>query len=147
VELSGGRKIELKAREGADDFINTVGSDFISTNLNAINDDEQFISAYNMMITVSQNASPEKIASGIPESEIRIFVKHTLDTLSTDCNWLRSGTLPMCHDLLLCTVASFSKHPSFAKIFLSDEGMEAVAKIYASHKQNGTPSLPLLSVS
>jgi hypothetical protein len=41
---------------------------------------------------------------------------------------------------LLDTVASFSKHPSFVKIFLSNEGMEAVAKCYASRKQNDTPN-------
>jgi hypothetical protein len=43
------------------------------------------------------------------------------------------------HELLLSTVVRFTKHPSFVKIFLSNEGMEAVARFYASHKKNGTP--------
>jgi hypothetical protein len=37
-------------------------------------------------------------------------------------------------------VASFSMHPSFVKIFLSNGGMKAVAKFYASRKKNDTPS-------
>jgi hypothetical protein len=44
------------------------------------------------------------------------------------------------HELLLRAVASFSMHPSFVKIFLSNEGMEAVAKFYASRKKNDSPS-------
>jgi hypothetical protein len=33
VELPNDRKIELASREGADDFVDTVGTDFFSTNL------------------------------------------------------------------------------------------------------------------
>jgi hypothetical protein len=142
VVLPNGRKIELASREGADEFVDTVGSDFISTNLTAA-DDEELTSAYMTMVTVSENASPEKIAAGFPESELRTFIEHmrdTLDTLSTDRNWLRSGTVSMCHDMLLQAVAFLSKHPSFLKIFLSSEGMEAVAKFYAARKKNDTPS-------
>jgi hypothetical protein len=95
------------------------------------------------MRAVSDNASPEKIASGIPESELHTFIEHTrdtLDTLSTDRNWLRSGTLNSCHKLLMWTVASFAKNHWFLKIFLSSEGMEAAAKFYASRKMNVTPN-------
>jgi hypothetical protein len=42
---------------------------------------------------------------------------------------------------LLLAVAGFTKHPSFLKIFLSEEGMEAFAKFYASRKKNSTPNL------
>jgi hypothetical protein len=142
VELPNGRKIKLASREGADDFIDTVGTDFISTNLTAT-DDHELAYAYTMLETVSVEASPKKIAAGFPESELRTFVEHTRDTLktlSTDRTWLRSGTVSMCHDLLLQVVASFSNHPSFLKILLSDEGMEAVAKFYASRKKNDNPS-------
>jgi hypothetical protein len=142
VVLANGRNVELGSREGADDFIDTVGTDFISTNLTAT-DDHELTYAYMMMETVSEHASPEKIATGFPESELRSFVdltRDTLKTLSTDLNWLRSGTVSVCHDILLQAVASFSKHPSFLKIFIYNEGMEAVAKFYASRKKNDTPS-------
>jgi hypothetical protein len=36
-----------------------------------------------MMRMVIENASPEKIALGIPESELRTFIEHTRDTLDT----------------------------------------------------------------
>jgi uncharacterized C2H2 Zn-finger protein len=142
VELPNGRKIDLASREGADDFVDTVGTDFISANLTAANDNELTL-AYTLMHTVSEKASPEKIAAGFPESELRTFVEHTRDTLktlSTDRNWLRSGTVLMCHEILLKTVASFSRHPSFFKIFFSNEGMEIVAKFYASRKKHDTPN-------
>jgi hypothetical protein len=45
-----------------------------------------------------------------------------------------------CHEFLLKTVDSFLKNPSFLKIFLSNEGMEAVVKFYASRKKNETPN-------
>jgi hypothetical protein len=142
VKLPDGRRFELTSREGADDYVDTVGADFISTNLITTNDTELII-AYMTIITVIEEASPEKIASGIPESELRTFIEYTretLDTLSTDRNWLRSGTVSMRHALLLQAIACFAKHPSFLKIFLSNEGMEAVAKFYASRKKNDTPS-------
>jgi hypothetical protein len=142
VKLPNGRKLELDSRDDADDFVDAVGTDFISTNLTAANDVE-LKSAYLMMITVTQNASLEKIASGIPESELRIYIEHTretLETLSTDRNWLRSGTVSMRHGLLLETVASFCAQTSFLKLDLSNEGMEAVAKFYASRKKNDTPN-------
>jgi hypothetical protein len=142
VVLPNGRNVELYSKEGADVFVDTFGTYFISTNLTAT-DDQELATAYIIMITVIEEASPEKIASGIPESELRTFIEQTrvtLDTLSTDRNWLRSGTVTRHHELLLRTVASFSKHPSFLKIFLSNEGMEAVAKFYASRKNNDTPS-------
>jgi hypothetical protein len=89
------------------------------------------------------HASPEKIADGIPESELRsTFVEHsrdTLDKLSTDRNWLRSGTVKDCHRNLLHTLSRFSKHLLFAKIFVSCGGMEAVAKFYASREKNDRP--------
>jgi hypothetical protein len=142
VELRNGRKIKLLPKEGADEFVDAVGTDFISTNLTAANDDELTV-AYMMMIAVAENASPEKIASGIPESELRTFAEHThetLQTLSTDRNWLRSGTVSGRPLLLLQTAGSFLSHPSFVKIFISNKGMEAVAKFYASRKKNDTPS-------
>jgi hypothetical protein len=142
VVLPNGRKLELNSREGADEFVDTFGTDFISTNLTAT-DGQELQFAYTLMIAVAQNASPEKIASGIPESELRTLVDHTRDTLgalSTDRNWLRSGTVSILHEVLLRAVITFLKHSSFVKIFLSNEGMEAVAKFYASRKKNGTPN-------
>jgi hypothetical protein len=142
VVFPNGRKLELASREGADDFVDIVGSDFISKNLTATGD-KKLESTYMLMITVAKNASPEKIASGIPESELRTLVDHTrdtLDTLSTDSEWLRTGKVAMHHKFLVKTVYSFSKHPTFIKIFLSNEGMEAVAKLYASRKKNDTPN-------
>jgi hypothetical protein len=47
----------------------------------------------------------------------------------------------MSHQFLLKAVACFLGHPSFVKIFLSNEGMEAVAKFYASHKKNDAPNI------
>jgi hypothetical protein len=39
--LPNGRKIDLTSRgEGADDFVGAVGTDFISTNLTATDDEE-----------------------------------------------------------------------------------------------------------
>jgi hypothetical protein len=141
VVLPNGRKLELVSKEGADEFVDTVGTDFISTNL-AATDDQKLESAYMLMLMIADNASPEKIASEIPESELRTLVDHTrntLDTLSTDSEWLRSGKVAMHHEFLLSAVVSFSMHSSFVKIFLSNEGMEAVAKFYASRKKNDTP--------
>jgi hypothetical protein len=144
VVLPNGRNVELNSKEGADEFIATVGTDFISTSLATTNDTE-LTSAYMIMFTVAYNASPpEKIATGFPESEFRTFVEHArgiLDTLSSDRNWLRSGTVSKCHKILLKVVANFSECPSFLKIFRSNEGMEAVARFYASRKKNDTPSL------
>jgi hypothetical protein len=39
VELPNGRKIEIATREGADDFVDTVATDFISTNLTTTDDE------------------------------------------------------------------------------------------------------------
>jgi hypothetical protein len=140
VVLPNGRKVELHSKKGADEFVDTVGStDFMSTML-AATEDQELQRAYILLIMVANNASPEKIASGIPESELRTLVDHTrdtpLDTLSTDRNWLRSGTVPNCHVVLFNVVACFSARPSFFKIFLSDGGVEAVAKFYASRKKH-----------
>jgi hypothetical protein len=138
VSLPNGRKLDLQSKKGADEFVDTFGTDFTSTSLTAT-DDQELQFAYMLIITVADNASPEKIASGIPESELRTFVedtRDTLDALSTERKWLRTGTVSACHELLLKTVVFFSKHPSFVKIFLSDKGMEAVAKFYASRKKN-----------
>jgi hypothetical protein len=147
VQLPNGRKIELASREGADDFVGAVGTDFISTNLTATDDeedDEELAVAYGMMRMVIENASPEKIALGIPESELRTFIEHTRDilyTLSSDRNWIRSGALSICHELLLQVVAAFSKQIWFFKILChSNEAMEAFAKFYASRKKNDTPN-------
>jgi hypothetical protein len=140
VLLPNGRKLELASKKGADEFIDTFGTDFMSTSLTAT-DDQELKFAYMLMLTVAGAASPEKIASGIPESELRTFVEHTrdtFDTLSSDRNWLRSGTVSMRHMLLLPAIVSLSVHPTFLKIFLSNEGMEALAKLYASRKKNGT---------
>jgi hypothetical protein len=140
VVLPNGRNVELFSKEGADECVGVVGTDFISTSLTATNDVELSFT-YLMMLTVIGNVSPEKIASGIPESELRTFVEHTLDTLdtlSTDSNWLVSGTLNQPHELLLQTDVAFSKQPSFVKVCFSSEGMEAVAKFYASRGKNDT---------
>jgi hypothetical protein len=142
VALPNGRKLDLKSKKGADEFVDTFGTGFMSTSLTTT-DDHEIKFAYTLMMTLAEIASPEKIASGIPESELRAFVEHTrntLDTLSTDRNWLRSGTVARRHELLLSAVVSFSKHPSFVKIFLSNEGMEALAKFYASRKKNNAPN-------
>jgi hypothetical protein len=142
VKLPNGRKFHVTSREGADDFIETVGTDFISTNLTAADDDE-LLSAYTILIKVTCHASPTKIASGIPESELRTFIEHTrntLDTLSTDGDWLCWGAVSRCHLKLLEAVDSFSTHPSFLKVFIPNKGMEALAMFYASRKKNSTPS-------
>jgi hypothetical protein len=142
VLFPNGRKVELSSKRGADEFVDTVGTDFISRNLTAAGD-EELTPVFAVILAVVKNASREKIASGIPESEIRTFIEHTrdiLDTLSSDRNWLRSGTVSMRHELLLQIVAHFAMQPTFLIIFLSDEGMEAVAKFYASRKKNDTPS-------
>jgi hypothetical protein len=142
VVLPNGRKVELHSKEGADEFVDTFGTDFISTTL-AATDNQELQFAYILMVMVGRNASSEKIASGIPESELRTLVDHardTLDTLSIDSKWLRSGKVSKCHELLFKAVAAFSAHPSFFKIFLSNEGMEAVAKFYASRKMHDTPN-------
>jgi hypothetical protein len=143
VVLPNGRELDLRSKKGADKFVDTFGTAFISTSLTAT-DDQELKLAYTLMFAVAENASPEKIASGIPESELRTLVDHTrdtLDTLSTDSEWLRSGTVSIRHDLLLQAVVKFSNHSSFVKIFLSNEGMEALTKCYASRKKNDTPSL------
>jgi hypothetical protein len=143
VVLPNGRKVEIcSSKEGADEFVDTVGTDFISTNL-TVTDDEELTDAYTLLLAIAETASREKIASGIPESELRIFIEQaldTLDTLSTDRNWVRSGTVSRCHGILLQIVACFSSHPSFLKHFLSNEGLEAVAKFFASRKKNDTPN-------
>jgi hypothetical protein len=100
VLLPNGRKVELWSKEGADVFVDTVGTDFISTNITTADDDE-LTDVYTLIFAVATNASPEKIASGIPESELRIFIERTRDTLGTlsnDRKWLRSGTVSMCHE-------------------------------------------------
>jgi hypothetical protein len=142
MELPNGRRLELASREGANDFVDSIGTDFMSTNLTAV-DDQELEFTYMLMITVADTASTEKTESGIPESELRTFIEHmrdTLDTLSTDRNWLPSGTVSMRHGLLLPAIVSFSMHPSFLEIFLSNEGLEAVAKFYASRKKNDKPN-------
>jgi hypothetical protein len=141
VELPNGRTVEICSKEGADEFVDNVGSCFISTALTAT-EDQELTRSYMMMITIMEHASPEKTASGIPASELHTFMDHTRDTLKTlssDRNWLRSGTLNEHRELLLRTVYYFSLRPSFLKIFLANEGMEAVAKFYASRKKNDTP--------
>jgi hypothetical protein len=142
VELPNGRKIERLTMEGADEFVEAVGIDFISTNLTTTNDNEMFVMSI-IMRTVIKNASREKIAACFPESELRLFVEYMrdeLDRLSKESNWLRSGELLLRYDLLMYIVASFTRHQSFVKIFYSN-GMEAVAKFYASRKQkNETPN-------
>jgi hypothetical protein len=107
VVLPNGRAFDIDSREGANDFVDSVGTDFISTNLTAA-DDQELEWAYFLMMSVAENASPEKMASGIPQSELRTFIGHTrdtLDTLSTDRNWLRSSTLSRRHDALLRAVS------------------------------------------
>jgi hypothetical protein len=59
-----GRNVELYSKEGADEFVDTVGTDFISTHLTAT-DDQELILTYTLMATVAEHASTEKIASGI----------------------------------------------------------------------------------
>jgi hypothetical protein len=138
VALPNGRKLDLDSKKGADEFVDTFGTAFMSTSLTAA-DDREFQFAFTVMKAVADTASREKIASGIPQSELRTFVEHTrdtLDALSTDRKWFRSGTVSTRHELLLSAVLSFSKHFSFVMIFRSDEGMEAVAKFYASRKKN-----------
>ena len=147
VQLPNGRKIEIASREGADDFIDAVGTDFISTNVFAT-DELELIFFYAIAITVTERASTEKIASGIPESELLTFIEQTrktFKTLSTDRNWLSSGTVSMWHELFLGTVVFFSRHLSFFELFHANEGMEAVAKFYASRKKNATPSKSVTS--
>jgi hypothetical protein len=51
VQLPNGWKIEPASREGADDFVDAVGTDFISTNLTGT-DDEELAVAYGMLRTV-----------------------------------------------------------------------------------------------
>jgi hypothetical protein len=143
VFLPNGRNVDVCSKEGADEFVDTVGSDFISPNLNT-RDIQKLTHAYTLIILVAEHASTEKIASGIPESELHTYIEHTLnklDKLSIDRNWLRSGTVSKCQIFLLLTIACFAKHSSFLKIILSSEVMEAVAKFYASRKKNDKRSL------
>jgi hypothetical protein len=74
--LSNGRNVERSSKENADDFVDTIGTYFISTNLTAT-DDQELTAAYMMMLTIIEHASPEKIASGIPESELRTFIDYS----------------------------------------------------------------------
>jgi hypothetical protein len=141
VVLPNGRKVKLCSKEGADEFVGAVGTDFISMNLTAWGETKLGY-VYSLMETVAEHASPKKIADGIPESELRTFVEHsrdTLDTLSTDRHWLRRGRISPYHKQLLHTLTCFSMHLSFAKIFVSHGGMEAVAKFYASREKNDKP--------
>jgi hypothetical protein len=118
VVLPNGRNVDVCSKEGADEFVDTVGTDFISTNLSA-KDALKLTHAYTLMVAVAEHASTEKIASGIPEAELHTFIEHrlkTLDTLSTNRNWLRSGTVSECHVRLLLSVSSFANHSSFLKI-------------------------------
>jgi hypothetical protein len=136
VALPNGRKLDLSSKKGADEFVDTIGTAFISTSLTAT-DDQELKCSYTVIHLVADNASPEMIATGIPESELCTFVEHTrdtFDTLSADSNWLLSGARSMRHGLLLPAIVSFSMHPSFVNIFVSNEGMEAVAKLYASRR-------------
>jgi hypothetical protein len=117
VVLPNGCKVELHSKKGADEFLDTVGTDFMSTSL-AATDDQEHQAAYMLLLMVGVSASPEKIASGIPESELRTLVdhtRHTLDTLSIDSEWLRSGKVSMCHELLLKAVAAFSARPRLSR--------------------------------
>jgi hypothetical protein len=110
VVLPNGRKLELNSKKDADEFVDTYGTDFMSTSLTTT-DDKELKLAYMLMLMVADNASPEKIASGIPESELRTFVEHMRDTLdmpSTDRLCLRSGTVSTCHELSMAVAASFS---------------------------------------
>ena len=59
VVLPNGRNVDVFSKEGAHDFIDTVGTDFISTNLNA----HDLANAYALMVAVAESASDEKIAS------------------------------------------------------------------------------------
>jgi hypothetical protein len=141
VVLPNGHKVDLHSKKDANEFVDTVGTDFISTTLAAA-DDQELQVAYMLMVMVGMSASSEKIASGIPESELRTLVdhtRHTLETLSTDSKWLRLGKVSKCHEFLFEVIAAFSQHPSFFKIFLSNGGMEAAAKCYASRKMHDTP--------
>jgi hypothetical protein len=61
VVLPNGRKVELHSKKGADEFVDTVGTDFMSTNLTAT-DNQELNFAYMIMRIVICNASPEKIA-------------------------------------------------------------------------------------
>jgi hypothetical protein len=86
VLLSNGRNVYVCSKEGADEFVDAVGTDFISTNMTTA-DYKELTLAYSLIFAVAENISPEKIASGIPESELRTFIERTrdaLDTLSTD---------------------------------------------------------------
>jgi hypothetical protein len=57
--LPNGRRFELTSRKGADDCVDAVGTDFISTNLIATNYTE-LTCAYVMIITVLERASPRR---------------------------------------------------------------------------------------
>jgi hypothetical protein len=142
VLFPNGRNVELRSKEGADEFVDTVGTNFISMNLTAA-DNQELTPVYALILAVAKNASPEKIASGIPESEIRTFIEHMrnmLATISTDRNWLRSGTVSICHERMLQVVTHFVSHPWFLKTFISNDGMEAIGKFYASRKKNDAPN-------
>ena len=80
--LPNGRNVVLASKEGADEFVDNVGTDFISTSLTAT-DGHELTFVYTIMVAFAENASQEKIASGIPESELRTFIEHTRNTLRT----------------------------------------------------------------
>jgi hypothetical protein len=71
-----GQNVQPGSKEGADYFVDIVGTDFTSTNLTAT-DDQEFILAHTVLVAVAEHASTEKIASGIPESELHTFIKYT----------------------------------------------------------------------
>jgi hypothetical protein len=109
VVLPNGRNVVLASKEGADEFVDTVGTDFISMNLTAT-DCQELTFPCTIIVAFTEYASPEKIASGIPESELRTFIEHSRDTLkklSSNRNWLRSGTVSKCHQTLLQAIAAF----------------------------------------
>jgi hypothetical protein len=59
VLLPNGRKVEIYSKEGADEFVDTVGTDFISMNLTAA-DCQELTPVYALILAVAKNASSER---------------------------------------------------------------------------------------
>jgi hypothetical protein len=161
--LPNGRNVELLSNEGANEAVAVMGIGFLSANLNEVDGPvamsraslqnttdashrtqyiESIFRSYLMLGALADKASPEKVASCIPESELKSLVDHirsALGTISADRKWLRTGSLEK-HDLeLLHIIMVYAHHESFLKVFIAGGGFEAVTQLCASRKDVPSP--------
>jgi hypothetical protein len=167
MRLPNGRNVELLSEEGANEAVECMGMGFLSANLNEADGPvamsrqslqmstdagqrapviESIFRSYLMIGALADKASPEKVASGIPETELEALVDHmrlTLGTISQDNKWLRSGTVEKHDQELLNIIVPYAKHFCFVKVFMARGGFEALTKLCASRKD--VPSLEVSS--